>query len=51
MMYAFMCRKCQKVFELIMPVHLWDKKRKCKYCKSQLKRIITPVRIIRYASN
>lgn len=43
MLYAFHCKECKKVYEVILPLKQYDKKVKCPYCKKRLNKIITPV--------
>jgi len=40
-LYTFVCKKCEKAFELIVPLKRADEKIKCKYCKKILQKIMT----------
>jgi putative FmdB family regulatory protein len=40
-MYQYVCPKCNKAFEIIIPLKLADKKITCKYCKKGLVKIMT----------
>ncbi len=40
--YDFSCEKCNKVFEVIVPLVDCLKPLKCKYCDEEMKKIIKP---------
>ena len=42
-LYDYCCDKCQKRFEIIVPLKDVDKEIPCKYCDKPLKKIMSPV--------
>jgi len=42
-MYNYVCEKCSKIFEVIVPLDKSEKEIYCKYCNSVLKKQLTPV--------
>ena len=42
-LFDFICKKCEKIFEVIVPLSYSKKKIKCPYCKKQLKKLMSPV--------
>jgi putative FmdB family regulatory protein len=40
-LYCFVCKKCEKMFEAIVPLSDSDKEVKCQYCGKPLKKLIT----------
>ncbi len=41
--YDMHCEKCQKVFEVGIPLNKYDEKVKCPYCETELKRQLSSV--------
>ena len=44
---VYYCVECKKLFEIIVPLSLTDKKIKCRYCKKKLKKHVSAPKIIR----
>lgn len=42
-LFDFVCGKCLKKYEIIIPLKEMDKKVKCPHCKKELKKIMAPV--------
>ena len=42
-LYVKWCKKCEKVYEVIIPLKDYEKKVKCPHCKRMLVKILTPV--------
>ena len=42
-LHDFVCGKCLKRYEIIIPLKEMDKKVKCPHCKKELKKIMAPV--------
>jgi putative FmdB family regulatory protein len=42
-LYSFVCDKCRKYFEAIVPLKDYDKDVPCPYCKKKLKKLMNPV--------
>jgi putative FmdB family regulatory protein len=41
--YDLLCEKCQKVFDVQVPLDKYDEKVKCPHCGEDLKRQLSPV--------
>lgn len=42
-LYVYLCKDCNKLFELIVKLADSDKPIKCKYCENEMQKIMTPV--------
>jgi putative FmdB family regulatory protein len=42
-LYIYVCEKCMKKFEVIVPLEQYDKKIPCKYCNKELVKKLSPV--------
>jgi putative FmdB family regulatory protein len=42
-LYSYICTKCNKYFEILIPLKDYDKDILCKYCSKKLKKKITSV--------
>jgi putative FmdB family regulatory protein len=42
-LYSYLCNKCGKYFEIIIPLKDCDKEVECPHCKENLKKILMPV--------
>lgn len=42
-LYEYVCSRCQKLFEIIVPLDKYGKKIRCPHCRKQLKKIMSPV--------
>lgn len=42
-LYVKWCKKCEKIYEVLIPLKDYKKKVKCPHCKKELAKILTPV--------
>lgn len=42
-LYEFVCERCLKVLEFIVPLEEFDKRVRCPYCKKEVKRLMSAV--------
>jgi putative FmdB family regulatory protein len=42
-LYEFLCSKCMKILEFIVPLDKFETKVKCPHCKKMVKRLMSPV--------
>jgi len=43
-LYVYTCKKCAKLFEILVSLNEYDKPIKCPHCGEKLNRIMCPVR-------
>jgi putative FmdB family regulatory protein len=42
-LHVYSCKKCEKMFEILVPLKDTDKKIACLYCKKPLQKQISPI--------